>query len=68
MVQALVIGAISGEQPWSLNTGPWDWLLRELRLTLAGPGIRAHLWFLYSLATLTAAIWLVQSISANACP
>lgn len=32
-----------------------------MTLTLAGPGIRAHLWFLYSLAMLTAAIWLVQT-------
>ncbi|HEY5435576.1 MAG TPA: acyltransferase [Candidatus Limnocylindrales bacterium] len=59
--EAVVRGAIYHTTPW-LKVAPGDWLLRQLTLTIAGPGVRPHLWFMYALAGLTLAIWLVRAI------
>jgi surface polysaccharide O-acyltransferase-like enzyme len=58
---AVVRGAIYHTTPW-LKVAPGDWLLRQLTLTIAGPGVRPHLWFMYTLAGLTLAIWLARAI------
>jgi surface polysaccharide O-acyltransferase-like enzyme len=59
--EAVVRAAIYHTTPW-LKLAPGDWLLRELTLTIAGPGVRPHLWFMYALAGMTLAIWLVRAV------
>jgi len=59
--QFVAKAAIYHTTPW-LKLAPGDWLLRELTLTIAGPGVRPHLWFMYALAGLTLAIWLARAV------
>jgi surface polysaccharide O-acyltransferase-like enzyme len=61
VLQALIISAWTNVPLWTDTQGPLPWLAHQIIVTLAGPGDRAHLWFMYSLATLTAVIWMVQA-------
>lgn len=59
--QFVAQAAIYHTTAW-LKLAPGDWLLRELTLTIAGPGVRPHLWFMYVLAGLTLAVWLARAV------